>query len=201
MKFYTNINKKTDIIKNLIINENKNEGDLNYTTDINVINKKINQKFKNLLLDDGTKRVYLPSIEEQNDLFNFRNEEIEKCIKNSNLNKASSWDMITGKIFKKFINIKGTNNKEQKENINNLRIFINDLVNNYIYLPEEISTARLVCINKDASKLGDVTNIRGIAVNSILIILIERLLLNDLKKEIYNKNLIRKEQIGFMEGS
>ena len=200
MKFYTNINKKTDIIKNLIINENKKEGDLNYTTDMNIINKKITQKFKNLLLDDGKKRVYLPSMEEQNDLFNFSNEEIVRCIKKSNLNKATSWDMIPGKVFNKFINKKDTNDKEQKENVNNLRIFINDLVNNYIYLPEEISTARLVCINKDANKLGDVNNIRGIAVNSILIKLIERLLLNDLKKEIYKKNLIRKEQIGFMEG-
>ena len=43
-------------------------------------------------------------------------------------------------------------------------------------------------------------NIRGIAVNSILIKLIERLLLKEPKKEIHSKNLIRKEQIGFMEG-
>ena len=31
---------------------------------------------------------------------------------------------------------------------------------------------RLVCINKDASKLGEMNNIRGIAVNSIIIKLI-----------------------------
>jgi hypothetical protein len=73
-------------------------------------------------------------------------------------------------------------------------------VNNYIYYPEEIATARLVCINKDASKIGDINNIRGIAVNSIMIKLIERLLLKDLKKEINQKKLICKEQIGFMEG-
>ena len=40
IKFYTNINKKTDIIKNLIINDNQKNGELNYTTDINIINKK-----------------------------------------------------------------------------------------------------------------------------------------------------------------
>jgi hypothetical protein len=50
IKFYTNINKKTDIIKNLLINNNHNNGELNYTTDLNIINREINQKFKNLLL-------------------------------------------------------------------------------------------------------------------------------------------------------
>jgi hypothetical protein len=200
MKFYTNINKKTDIIKNLIINDNQKDGDINYTTDLNVINKKINQKFKNLLQDDGYKRVYLPSEKEQKDLYSFTNHEIEKCIKDSNLNKATSWDMIPGKIFKSFVTGKGKDNIECMRNLNNLRIFMNDLVNNYIYFPEEIATARLVCINKDASKLGDVNNIRGIAVNSIIIKLMERLLLKDLKKEINQKQLICKEQIGFMEG-
>ena len=39
-------------------NKQKN-GKLNYTTDINIINKEINQKFKTLLLDDGLKRIYL----------------------------------------------------------------------------------------------------------------------------------------------
>ena len=57
-----------------------------------------------------------------------------------------------------------------------------------------------MCINKDASKLGDINNIRGIAVNSIIIKLIELLLLKYLKKEINQKKLICKEQIGFMEG-
>ena len=173
---------------------------MNYTTDINIINKKINLKFKNLLLDDGLKRIYLPSVEEQEDLYNFNNKDIEKSIKESNLNKATSWDMIPGKIFKRFVSSKDKDNIEHIKKLNNLREFINDLVNNYIYYPEEIATARLVCINKDASKLGDINNIRGIAVNSIIIKLIERLLLKVLKKEIYRKQLICKEQIGFMEG-
>ena len=105
IKFYTNINKKTDIIKNLIINDNQKNGELNYTTDINIINKKINLKFKNLLLDDGLKRIYLPSVEEQEDLYNFNNKDIEKSIKESNLNKATSWDIIPGKIFKNILKI------------------------------------------------------------------------------------------------
>ena len=56
--------------------------------------------------------------------------------------------MIPGKIFKNFIINKEKNNKEHNENLNNLRLFLNNLVNNYIYYPEEIATARLVCINK-----------------------------------------------------
>ena len=61
--------------------------------------------------------------------------------------------MIPGKIFKSFIVRKGKDNIECIKNLNNLRIFMNDLLNNYIYFQEELATARLVCINKDASKL------------------------------------------------
>ena len=46
----------------------------------------------------------------------------------------------------------------------------------------------MVCKNKDANKLGDINNIRGIAVNSIIIKLIERILYKDLKKEINQNN-------------
>ena len=102
--------------------------------------------------------------------------------------------LIFKKISKEKVNI------EHIKILDNLRLFFNDLVNNYIYFPEEIAIARLVCINKYASKLGDINNIRGIAVNSIIIKLIELLLLKYLKKEINQKKLICKEQIGFMEG-
>ena len=81
IKFYSNINKKTDIIKNLIINDNHNNGKLNYTTDLNIINKKINQKFKKLLLDNELKRVYLPSLKEQGDIYIFTNKKIKKLLK------------------------------------------------------------------------------------------------------------------------
>ena len=127
-------------------------------------------------------------MKKQEDLYNFNNKEIEKYIKESNLNKATSWDMIPGKIFKKFITNKDKNNVEHIKNLDNLRLFINDLVNNYIYYPEEIATARLVCINKGASKLGDINDIRGIAVNNIIIKLIERLLLKVLKKKLIKNN-------------
>ena len=122
--------------------------------------------------------MYLPSSKEQADVCNFSNKEIEKSIKESNLNKT--WDMIPVKIFKNFVTNKDKDNKEHIKKLDNLKIFINYLVNNYIYYLEEIATARLVCINKDASKLGDINNIRGITVNSIIIKLIERLLVKDL---------------------
>ena len=44
---------------------------------------------------------------------------------------------------------KGIDNKEHYENLNNLRISINGILNNYNYYPEEISSSRLVCINKE----------------------------------------------------
>jgi hypothetical protein len=62
--------------------------------------------------------------------------------------------------------------KNKKEH-NKLRIFINILLNNYNYFPEKISIIRLVFINKVPIKLDEINNIRGIAINSILIKLIE----------------------------
>ena len=123
----------------------------------------------------------------------FMTTHIERSIKESNLNKATSWDMISGKIFKNFVTNKEKNSKEHIGNLDNLKLFINDLVNNYIYYPEEIITARLICINKDAIKLGDINNIRGIAVNSIIIKLIERLLIKDFKKEINQMQLLKRD--------
>ena len=96
--------------------------------------------------------------------------------------------MIPGKIFKRFVLCKDKGNIENIKNLDNLREFINDLVNNYIYYPEEIATARLVCINKDSSKLGDINNIRGIAVNSIIIKLIEHCYSKFLKRKFIENN-------------
>ena len=73
---------------------------LGYLFRMFIQNKKINLKFKNLLLDDGLKRIYLPSVEEQEDLYNFNNKDIEKSIKESNLNKATSWDINQVKYLK-----------------------------------------------------------------------------------------------------
>ena len=84
--------------------------------------------------------------------------------------------------------------------LKNLTILIDELMNSYAILPKEITTSRLVCLNKDASKPGDKDNIRGIAVNGIIFKIMEAIALDILKNDIKSKNLINKEQIGFMEG-
>ena len=67
--------------------------------------------------------------------------------------------MIPGKIFKNFVKYKEKDNEEHIKKLDNLRILINDLVNN-IYYPGEIVTSRLVYISKDARKLGGINNIK-----------------------------------------
>ena len=67
-------------------------------------------------------------------------------------------------------------------------------------IPEEISTSRLFCLNKKANEPGKVNNIRPIVISSNILKIIESALLTILLKEINDKNLINKKQIGFIRG-
>jgi hypothetical protein len=65
-------------------------------------------------------------------------------------------------------------------------------------IPEEIVTARLFCLNKDASNHGNVDNLRPIAISSTFMKLIERVILDRLSSIVYGKRLISIKQTGFM---
>ena len=67
-------------------------------------------------------------------------------------------------------------------------------------MPEEIITSRLFCLNKKANEPGDVNNIRPIAISSTILKILESAILTKLLKEINEKNLLNKKQIGFKKG-
>ena len=67
-------------------------------------------------------------------------------------------------------------------------------------MPEEITTSRLLCLNKKANEPGDVNNLRPIAISSTILKIIESSILTRLIKEINEKKLINKKQIGFIKG-
>ena len=67
-------------------------------------------------------------------------------------------------------------------------------------MPEEITTSRLFCLNKNANEAGDVNNLRPIAISSTILKIIESAILTRLLKEVNDKKLINKKQIGFIKG-
>ena len=184
LKFYTYINKNTDILKNLKINKNGNEI---ITLNKEEINSEVIIKYKNLLGDNGFKNIYYSFNDK---VITITEEDIKYAHENVMKDKAVSWDLIPGKSLKKAIK------PEYYEKIKNI-------LNRYLIpgvMPEEITTSRLFCLNKNANEAGDVNNLRPIAISSTILKIIESAILTRLLKEVNDKKLINKKQIGFIKG-
>mgnify|MGYP003293343765 CR=1 FL=1 len=67
------------------------------------------------------------------------------------------------------------------------------------YLPKELFTARLICLNKEASKTGKLDSIRPISVIGFVHKIIDFVLNDRIKKFVYRNKLICDAQVGFME--
>ena len=184
LKFYTYINKNTDILKNLKIIKNGNEI---ITLNKEEINNEILIKYKDLLGDKGYKDIYY-TINDK--VITITKDDIKYAHENVVKNKAVSWDLIPG------ISLKNSIKPEYYD-------IIKDILNRYLIpgvIPEEITTSRLFCLNKKANEPGNVNNLRPIAISSTILKIIESAVLTRLLKEINDKNLINKKQIGFIRG-
>jgi hypothetical protein len=90
---------------------------------------------------------------------------------------------------------------------NSVVVTITGLLNSLLgmeYLPGELFTARLVCLNKEADKKGTLDTIRSIAVMGLLNKLIEFAVLNRIIDTIYDgdgltREIISRDQIGFIK--
>ena len=184
LRFYTYINKNTDVLKNLKIIKNGNEI---ITLDKEEINNEIIKKYKDLLGDNGYKEIYYNF---NGKVITITKDDIKYAHENVVRNKAVSWDLIPG------ISLKNSIKPEYYD-------IIKDILNRYLIpgvIPEEITTSRLFCLNKKANEPGDVNNLRPIAISSTIIKMIESAILTRLLDEINTKKLINKKQIGFIKG-
>ena len=94
LRFYTYINRNTDVLKNLkIINNDK----IKITLNKKEINEEIIKKYKDLLGDKGYKEYYFDINDK---VINITTEDIIYGCKNVVRNKATSWDLIPGKSIK-----------------------------------------------------------------------------------------------------
>ena len=105
--------------------------------------------------------------------------DIENSFKETAKDKAVSWDLIPGICLKELY-------KAQKENSLIYEKLAN-IFNRYIKfnaIQKEITTFRLFCLNKKADEVGNVDNLRPIAISSTFIKMIESTIYTRLSDKI-----------------
>lgn len=135
----------------------------------------------------------------KSDVFKVTEDLVKAAIVNLNRSKAVGWDFIPGKVFDEWIKLPKVDPFAYKFFLVNFTRLISSLMNDYAVLPSEFTTSRLVCLNKDATKPGNIDNMRGIAVNGMIYKIIQWIALRTLKAFIRRTSLVAKQQISFME--
>ena len=189
IRFYSNLNKNVDILKDLELITEDNEIKVEVNQDI--IENKVREKYIKMLRDNGYKEKY----NYKNEFIKFYTDDILRAINLINPDKAISFDYLPGK----FLNIinKILNKEEYMRFIYKLTDFYNELINND-EIPEEIITSRLFCLNKVASEPGKLDNIRPIAIFGPLFKIMEKCILEHLMNFINRNKILSKKQTGFI---
>ena len=173
LRFYTFINKNTDILKNMKINDI-------VTLDKQKMNKEKVKKYKDLLGDNGTKGNYFNN---NDGVIEINKEDIKYALNKVVKNKATSWDLIPGKAIKNAINL------VDKNKLDDVYENLVKMYNRYLIpgvIPDEINTSRLFCLNKKADEIGNVDNLRPIAISSTFMKILESAIFTRLLDEINN---------------
>ena len=185
LRFYTFINKNTDILKNMKINDI-------VTLDKQKMNIEIVKKYKDLLGDNGGTKEYYYNINEG--VIEINKEDIKYALNKVVKNKATSWDLIPGKAIKNAINL------IDKNKLDNVYENLVKMYNRYLIpgvIPDEINTSRLFCLNKKADEIGNVDNLSPIAISSTFMKILESAIFTRLFDEINNKKyyVINKQDL------
>ena len=180
MRFYSELNKDVGILENMTI-EDKEFGKT-VSNDRQVINKAVSEKYQELFESGVMKKTYPPI----GDRILYYNEGmINEALKEFNLSKATSWDLIPGKSWEQF--------KDNKEKLELAAKLINKILA-LDKVPIELALARLMCFNKNATQPGTKDALRPITIVNIITKLIEHPVKQELKKIKLNK-----AQTGFRE--
>ena len=197
MRFYTQINKNVDILRELEIPSSELADEMDVVVDRLEMDSLLHDKFKKHMLDNGVKKKYTVCDIE---IITTNTAAIQKILNRLDFSKAMSFDYIPGEVF---VKIKALEKNDPAKYIivcSALASLMNDLLAGEI-IPEEIICSRLVCLNKEAGKKGSLDNIRPIAVNGFVFKILEKVIQIELEGYVYGKSdVICKKQIGFMRG-
>lgn len=190
LRFYSEINRSSEIMKNLEIYD-KEEDLLEILTEKALIDNKVSEKYRRMFEDGGTKEIY----KNETNGVDFTAAEVRAAMENLSYDKATSWDYIPGEVFKLI-------HKENNEaTYRNIASFINQLMKSDESIPEEILSARLMCLNKCPGQNGNLDNIRPISITGMFVKIIERVLLTRIEViSITDDISINKSQVGFVKG-
>ncbi|MFO0359348.1 MAG: RNA-directed DNA polymerase, partial [Flavobacteriales bacterium] len=193
LRFYSEIERNTGILKDLVIEDT--DGSETVTVDRMIINDHLQKKYQRLFQDNGTKQNYF----DPNDIvIHISRQEVENALTRLDLDKAISWDFIPGKSYEQ---IKLLSEPDRDNFYENLTRLLNTILKSD-QMPEDLFTSRLLCLNKEATKAGNIESIRPIAVAGTFSKLIENVLLDRIQSHVYENRTkcINKNQVGFMKG-
>jgi hypothetical protein len=198
LRFYSEIDKNTDILKDLIITND--DGNEEAITDTDEVDKRVTEFYKKNFKDDGKKSVH-PFY--KGGLLNLTSEDVDIALHEINLDKACSWDFIPGKAFKNIRDMKKYDLKLYNSACKNIADWLNYMMV-FNCFPQDIITYRLFCLNKKGGEPGRLENIRPIAIGSTVLKIIQFSILRHLQKYVYNdkgefKGIINNKQIGFIK--
>jgi hypothetical protein len=196
LRFYSQINKSVEIMKNLEQHD-ENEDMWEVLTDKIEIDDKVLEKYRVMFEDKGVKENY----EVLTKCIEIEGHEVESALENINFDKATSWDYIPGEVYKLICKDGKKDRKIFKGICNNLAGLMNQLLERKGEIPEEILCARLLCLNKNPDLNGRLENIRPISILGVLVKIIESII--KARVEIISfadKIEIHNGQIGFVKG-
>jgi hypothetical protein len=189
MRVYTELNNKVGLLNDLEIGD---DNEKNIIMDDDIIKKKLYEKYRVLFDDRGYKNKY----EITNKQFIFDEHIIRKEIIQLNINKAVSWDYIPPKAINNLIGKKDYDNKEENIIIKDIKQLFNEILSSNNYIGPEFNTARLVVLNKNATEVANINNIRPISIHGSLFKLLEKCLYQRLYSTIVP--LLSVHQTGFI---
>ena len=185
LRFYSDLNKRTEIIKDIMVDGIDGP---EISQDTYEINKKLLKKYQQVFEDFGKKNI----LHHGPASIVFTEEEIKSALDLINTNKATGPDLIPGAALKLLI--------AEPETAGKLTNLLNELFSSRHQIPSELIKSRMVCLNKEPDQVGSEEAVRPLSIDSIIAKLIDRVLLTRIDKINSITPLLHKEQIGFVSG-
>ena len=192
IRFYTEISRNQDILKDLDVGEE-------LVIDRYEINRLVTGRYKELLADKGLKALY-----PHGDIIEIEEDDVKEAIISLPSDKAVSWDLIPSRILEEMKEWRRTDIPRFTAAVSTFTQVLNNVLE-MPYLPAELFTARLVCLNKEADKRGTLDTIRPIAVLGLINKMIEFAVLKRIIRRVYDENgmvrpeIMSRDQIGFIK--
>ena len=192
LRFYSEIDRKTDVLRSL-------EVDGEMITDLNRVEDLVTKKYKDMFDDYGVKNRYY---KEGDKVIPITEEDIDFAFGFVKHDKAVSWDLIPGRSFKFLKKLKGSDLPKYNLVCKGIATMIAEMLEKKSF-PTDVMVSRLMCLNKNASEVGKLENIRPIAIASTLLKLLEAVIYRHLASKVYDREgkyngILNKNQIGFI---